>query len=141
MMALSFLISACSPKHKNEIDKLNSISYAYHYLNLDSARSIAYRAYMMSLDEGYDDGKAEALNNMAFVSIARMRYANASKLLLEASSADNQVELLISDILNMRLCQRQSHNKDFYVYQESFRKNVTHSGGDRFTNSSSEISF
>lgn len=118
MMALSFLISACSPKHKNEIDKLNSISYAYHYLNLDSARSIAYRAYMMSLDEGYDDGKAEALNNMAFVSIARMRYANASKLLLEASSADNQVELLISDILNMRLCQRQSHNKDFYVYQE-----------------------
>lgn len=73
---------------------------------------------MMSLDEGYDDGKAEALNNMAFVSIARMRYANASKLLLEASSADNQVELLISDILNMRLCQRQSHNKDFYVYQE-----------------------
>ena len=31
---------------------------------------------------------------------------------------DNQIELLVADVQMMRLCQRQSHNKDFYVYRE-----------------------
>ena len=29
---------------------------------------------------------------------------------------DNQIEQLISDVQQMKLCQKQSRNKDFYVY-------------------------
>ena len=38
--------------------------------------------------------------------------------LLDSISTDNQVELLIADIQNMRLCQRQSKNKNFYDVRE-----------------------
>lgn len=117
-MALLFF-SACSPSCEDAVNKLNDRSYSYHYLDLDSTRNIAFRALKLASDGGYEDGKAEALNNLAFVSIARMRYANAAKLLYEASfTTNNQIELLVTDVMNMRLCQRESRNKDFYVYRE-----------------------
>ena len=110
-----FFISACSSVDKNEVDKLNSISYAYHYRNLDSTRVYAERA--LALAGNYEAGKAEAMNNLAFVSIAKMDYDRAYRL-LDSISTDNQVELLIADIQNMRLCQRQSKNKNFYDVRE-----------------------
>ena len=58
---------------------LNSQSYAYHYRNIDSAQVCAQRAY--DLADGYDAGKAEALNNLAFVRIVRMAYDEAEQLL------------------------------------------------------------
>ncbi len=118
LMALLFF-SACSPSCQGKVDRLNNRSYAYRYLNLDSTRNIAFQALKIASDGGYEDGEAEALNNLAFVSIAHMRYANATKLLYEASfTTNNQIELLVTDVLNMRLCQRESRNKDFYVYRE-----------------------
>lgn len=108
------------------MDKLNSLSYAYHYRNLDSTECYARQALQLAsadslswLCSSYDDGCAEALNNLAFVSIMRMDYDEA-KLFLDrvASTTDNQVELLIADIQQMRLCQRQSHNREFYDYRE-----------------------
>ena len=54
------------------MDELNGLSYACHYRNLDSAAMYAVRAYDMS--EHYGDGRAEALNNMAFVHMAGMDY-------------------------------------------------------------------
>ena len=30
------IISACSPSDRQQVDKLNSLSYAYHYRSLDS---------------------------------------------------------------------------------------------------------
>lgn len=83
----------------------------------------ARKAYAMS--EGYDAGKAEALNNLAFVSIARMDYQKAAAQLDSAISiTDNQVELMVAETQYMRLCQRQSHNKAFYDHQEKARKHL-----------------
>ena len=110
-----FFLSACSNSRKDEVDKLNDISYSYHYRNLDSTRIYAERA--MSISGKYEDGKAEAYNNLAFVSMAKMDYDGAYKL-LDSISTDNQLELLIADIQYMRLCQRQSRNKNFYDYRE-----------------------
>ena len=111
-------ISACSPSDRQAVDKLNSISYAYHYRNLDSTQTYAQRA--LNLADDYESGKAEALNNLAFVSIMQMKYADAYKRLDEVrSTTDNQIELLVADVQNMRLCQRESKNKDFYDYRES----------------------
>lgn len=99
------------------MDKLNSVSYAYHYRNLDSAEIYAKRAYQLAGQ--YDAGKAEALNNMAFVSIVRMNYAQAYRQLTEAMTVtNNQVELLIADIQQMRLCQRMSRNREFHEHRE-----------------------
>lgn len=93
------------------------MSYAFHYRDIDSSLVYANRALEQSA--GYPSGRAEALNNIAFVNIAKMNYRDAQKQLDSISeSTDNQIELLIADIQNMRLCQRQAHNKEFYDYRE-----------------------
>ncbi len=116
MVAMLFF-SACTPSHKEVVDELNSLSYAFHYRNLDSTKVLAERALRFS--EDYPAGYAEACNNLAFVSIAKMNYKQAKRWLDSVEErSDNQIELLIADVQNMRLCQRESRNKDFYSYRE-----------------------
>ncbi|MCD8297996.1 MAG: DUF5112 domain-containing protein [Prevotella sp.] len=113
-----FFFSACTSRHvEREVDKLNYFSYTFHYKDLDSASFYAKRALMLC--GGYKSGRAEAYNNLAFVHIARMEYDEAATLLDSVYlSTDNQIELLVSDIQNMRLCQRKSRNRMFYDYRE-----------------------
>lgn len=112
-----FFLVACSSDNKIKVDILNKISYDFRYQNLDSTEHYAKLAYDLSTD--YDNGRAEALNNIAFVYIAKMNYDKAWQLLTEAIDVtDNQVELLISDVQFMRLCQRMSRNREFYEYRE-----------------------
>ena len=81
------LFSACDRQSDALVDKLNETSYAWH-------------------SEGYSAGAVEALNNLAFVDIARMRYRQAHEnLSLIEKMTDNQIELLVADIQQMRLCQ------------------------------------
>jgi len=111
-------LTACNLADRGQTDKLNELSYTFRYRNLDSTLYYANRA--MESAKGYDAGLAEALNNMAFVNITRMKYQQAYQQLDSVSGiTDNQVELLIADIQHMRLCQRMSRNKDFYTYRES----------------------
>ena len=113
----TILLSACSRPDRQTVDKLNSQSYAYHYRNLDSAEVYARRAG--DLSEGYQAGRAEALNNLAFVHIVRMQYDEAEQLLNEAIEAsDNQVQQLIAYVQQMRLCQRRSRNREFHEFRE-----------------------
>ena len=115
---LALLISsACSSPDRQVVDKLNSLSYAYHYRHIDSTELFAQRAYDAAA--GYAAGRAEALNNKAFVSIARMDYDKAEQQLNEALSVtDNQIELYIAEVQMMRLCQRRSDNRAFYEHRE-----------------------
>jgi signal transduction histidine kinase len=99
------------------VDKLNSLSYAFHYRNIDSTEYYANEAWKNS--EAYCDGRAEALNNLAFVQIVRMNYEQARHLLHEVMSlTDNQIELLVAEVQQMRLCQRRSENRAFYEHLE-----------------------
>ncbi len=112
-----FLFVACSPSDKAAVDKLNSRSYACHYRNIDSTETYAKRA--LALSASYDDGCAEALNHLAFVSMVRMDYQRAEQQLKEAISlTDNQLELLVAEVQLMRLCQRQSRNREFHEHRE-----------------------
>ena len=111
------IFSACSSPDRQVVDKLNSLSYAYHYCHIDSTELFAQRAYDAAA--GYAAGRAEALNNKAFVSIARMDYDKAEQQLNEALSVtDNQIELYIAEVQMMRLCQRRSDNRAFYEHRE-----------------------
>lgn len=117
MMLALFFYSACGPSHKQEVDRLNTLSYAYHYRDLDSTKMLAQRALALSGD--YSAGYAEACNNLAFVEMAKMNYKEARRWLgLVEEKSNNQLELLIADVQMMRICQRESHNKDFYSYRE-----------------------
>lgn len=99
------------------MDRLNNSSYTYRYRDLDSAWTYACKA--CALAESHSDGKAEALNNMAFVCLMWMDYAQADSLLREVPlHTDNQIELLVADVQQMRLCQRESRNKDYYDHLE-----------------------
>lgn len=117
MMLALFFYSACGPSHKQEVDWLNTLSYAYHYRNLDSTKMLAQKA--LALSDDYSAGYAEACNNLAFVEMAKMNYKEARRWLgLVEEKSNNQLELLIADVQMMRICQRESHNKDFYSYRE-----------------------
>jgi len=99
------------------VDKLNSISYAWHYRDIDSTEYYARQALAVPSCRGTQ--RAEALNNLAFVAMVRMDYDRADSILQEAVAAtDNQVELLVAEVQQMRLCQRCSKNREFYEYRE-----------------------
>ena len=117
IIAAICIISACSPSDRHEADKLNSLSYAYHYRSLDSTLYYAYEA--LALSQHDKSAQAEALNNLAFVNLTRMRYDLAQRQLDSIPKlTDNQLELMIAAVQQMRLCQRRSHNKEFYDYRE-----------------------
>ena len=124
LILITILISACSHPDRQAVDKLNAKAYAYHYRNIDSTENIAKRAYQLA--ENYPAGKAEALNNMAFVNIVRMRYSDAEKQLNEAvETSDNQIQQLISYVQQMRLCQRRSSNREFHEYREMANRTLS----------------
>ncbi|MFC2512605.1 MAG: DUF5112 domain-containing protein, partial [Prevotella denticola] len=120
---LPLLAAACSVPHEQEADACNDKAYAFHYRNLDSVGLYARRAY--GLAKRYDAGRAEALNNLAFADLMKMRFTEAyARLDSVLRTTDNQVELLVADIQLMRLCQRESLNKEFYDYYEKAQKRL-----------------
>ena len=110
-------LCSCSYSDRQMVDRLNSLSYAYHYRNIDSTEHYARQAY--DLSEHYSKGRAEAMNNLAFVDIVRMQYKEAEQRLSNVPEiTDNQVQCLVSYVQKMRLCQRRSNNREFYEYRE-----------------------
>ena len=116
-VASALLMLACGDEHGAEADRLNDAAYAWHYRSVDSAEHYALQATAVAGD--YADGRAEALNNLAFASLMRMDYDRAQRQLDSVPTAtDNQIELLVANVQQMRLCQRRSANRDFYDYRE-----------------------
>jgi len=127
IILISILLTMLTSCHEHGarqiVDMMNDSSYYFHYRNLDSTTLYARRALKLSSD--YEAGRAEAYNNLAFVSIAKMHYEEAWAQLDSAmKSSDNQLEQLIADVQLMRLCQRESRNKDFYVYSGRAQRRI-----------------
>ncbi len=119
LLITAIILTACSSSDRQTVDKLNTLSYAYHYRSTDSTAHFAALAERMADSCGYNDGRAEALNNKVFVSIVHMDYDGAQQMLDAIPKiTDNQLELLVSYVQQMRLCQRQSRSKEFYDYRE-----------------------
>lgn len=121
------------------MDRLNDISYAYHYRDLDSAAVYADSAYLLSAN--YADGRAEAANHLAFVSIVRMDYDEARKRLDEVvATTDNQIELIVSDVMQMLICQRMSQSREFYDWRERAKKRLQRIAEERASLSARSLS-
>lgn len=111
-------VCACSTDRsdKERVDALNDHSYDMRYKNVDSTRIYANMAYAEAEKIGYRSGMSEALLNQAFYTIARMDYLKSDTLLSRADSlAEDDITRLCVEVQRMRLCQRRSQNKDFYV--------------------------
>lgn len=111
-------VCACSTDRsdKERVDALNDHSYDMRYKNVDSTRIYANMAYAEAEKIGYRSGMSEALLNQAFYTIARMDYLKSDTLLSLADSlAEDDITRLCVEVQRMRLCQRRSQNKDFYV--------------------------
>lgn len=115
-------LSGCKNHSLEKADLFNDLAYHYHYRNLDSTTTYARRALEVASSD--DARSAEALNHLAFVSIMRMDYPMAKKLCDSVQTlTSNQIELLVSDIQQMRICQRESRNKHFYdAYQQAAQR-------------------
>ena len=108
---------SCTDSGCEQADALNDAAYAWHYRDIDSVEACSRQAFMVS--SRYATGRAEALNNLAFVSLVRMNYDLARRQLDSIPLiTDNQIELLVAYVQQMRLCQRRSANRDFYDYRE-----------------------
>lgn len=112
----------CGGHSTQEPDHYNDLAYYYHYRSLDSTTVYARRALQTA--NGDDGVIGEAINNLAFVAIMRMDFPRAKQLCDSVNAlTDDQIELLVSDILQMRICQRESRNKDFYdSYQQAAQR-------------------
>ena len=110
------LLLSCGREAHPDADRLNDASYAWHYRNIDSTEYYALKA--LSVSDDYSAGRAEALNHLAFVGLVRMDYARVRRLLDSIPlTTDNQLELLVAYVQQMRLCQRCSANREFYDYR------------------------
>lgn len=90
----------------------NDLAYCLRYTDVSSSLEAAKRAYASSDNT---DGKAEALNNMAYVAYQQMRYDQALYLLNKVYGlSHNQLELLCADVLRMKVMQRIGRGKSFF---------------------------
>ena len=99
VLPMLFVVLACVSCDNKEsvmrIDHYNDVSYQNHYRSLETTKRYAQRALILAENIGYDDGKAEALNNLAFVSIAKMDYDKAYDLLNQVASTTDSVPYCI----------------------------------------------
>lgn len=120
LAAVSLLMFlSCKPRNIAEADRMNDLAYAFHYRNLDSVAVYANKSLSLSRHNGYADGEAEALNNIAFSEIKHLQFDSAQVRLDKAISiTDNQIEQLVAYVQKMRVDRLMSRNREFYVNRE-----------------------
>lgn len=120
LLMLCGLFGACFGAAGNReislADSLNKVAYALRYRDLDACRRVAYEAYDRA--EDYTSGRAEACNHLGFVAFMGMNFSEAERLYDKVYTLTrNELELLVSDVGMMKICQRKAMNKEFYDYR------------------------
>ena len=105
-------------KEQVSADNCNTISYEKRYSDIDSSYLAAKKAY--SFSKNYADGRYEALNNLAYVYYQQMKYDHSIRLLRKVlKHSRNQIELLCSDVMMMKVMQRIGNGYEFFKCRNS----------------------
>ncbi|MDE7378469.1 MAG: DUF5113 domain-containing protein [Paraprevotella sp.] len=108
---------------KELVDSLNGEAYAWRYK--DVARSLAFACRAHGLSEDYGDGHCEALNHIVYACYHQMDFDRAERLARQVRrQAGSQIEALVADVMLMKICQRTSRNRLFYVYRNSAERRI-----------------
>ncbi|MBQ5936712.1 MAG: DUF5112 domain-containing protein [Bacteroidaceae bacterium] len=113
IIALFIACSTVDERNAMVVSENNDLAYRLRYTDISASLQAAKKAYSCSSDD--PDGKAEALNNMAYVSYQQMRYDQTLHLLQHVYRfSRNQLELLCADVLSMKVMQRIGRGKSFF---------------------------
>ena len=113
ILTLLVVLASCTRKDTSMPDEANRRAYLLRYVDVDSSLYYADKAY--NLCEDYPDGRAEAVSHKAFVLYQKMHFSEAMKELDRIDSlTNNQVELLCTDVLRMKVSQRTGEFRTFY---------------------------
>lgn len=105
------------------VDSLNRQAYACRYR--DVVRSQQFARQALQAARHYPAGQAEALNHIAYVRYQQMDFDGALQLVQRIRELTaNQVELLVADIMGMKVCQRTSDNRDFFRYRNQAQQRL-----------------
>lgn len=110
---------------QEKVDSLNERAYAFRYKQTDSVRNLAEEAYRLAERISYADGMAEALNNQMFERFQQMDFDSVMHMAerLEVLQPGN-VELLICDVMQMKVDQRTSDNRSFFIHRSHALKRL-----------------
>ena len=125
-LSLLIALAACSPVSERDAmsSESNDLAYRLRYSDVSASLEAAKNAYAYSADDS--DGKAEALNNMAYIAYQQMRYDQALHLLQKVYSlSHNQLELLCADVLRMKVMQRIGQGKSFFDARLRAQKRIS----------------
>lgn len=101
------------------IDSLNRMAYGDRYKNLEESYRAAREAFD-NVSPFYQQGRAEACNNLGFCAFMRMDFEEAERLHKEVYELTrNEPERLIADVGLMKIYQRTALNKAYYDYRNS----------------------
>ena len=116
LLSLCLIFVACSSVAERDVmavEEGNDLAYRLRYSDVSASLQAAKEAYSCSSNNS--DGRAEALNNMAYVAYQQMRYDQALRLLQKVHDLSrNQLELLCADVLTMKIMQRIGRGKSFF---------------------------
>ncbi len=106
---------------RHEVDSLNLLAYHTRYVGLDTTARYAQMAYDASQKADgtlYNEGRAEALANLAFVQYMLMDYDSATALYTQsAEMSKNIITKVVADVGLMKICHITGHNDEFLNYR------------------------
>ena len=103
---------------REAVDSLNERSFAFRYRQIDSVADLAQQAYEQALQSEYTDGQAEALNNLMFERFQQMDFDSVMRLATRIEAMEtNEVEQLVCDVMQMKVDQRTSDNRSFFIHR------------------------
>lgn len=127
IISVALLFVGCSSnesKEQQSSDYYNTLSYETRYSNIDTSYIAAKKAY--SYSKNYEEGRSEALNNLAYVYYQQMKYDHSIRLLRKVQKQSrNQIELLCSDVMMMKVMQRIGDGYEFFKCRNSALNRLT----------------
>ena len=126
LTTIILVLTSCSDSknaHHDKVDALNQRAYFTRFQSLDSTAK--YSQMALDLAQDYDEGRAEAFVNQAFVEYMLMDYDKSRTLYLRARELSHSIlTQAVADVGLMKICQMTGRNEEFYGYHSDAQRKL-----------------